>query len=848
MKKLIQLGKKYQTSLKVIFIASVILIVGHELNAIAKTVTLDQLGNTFSTLSIGAIIGMALIGFIAVLPMIGYDIILTKLLNTTVKPRYLFESSLLINTMNNIVGFGGLISMGLRSQIYGQGKHNRDIVQALSKVLLLLMSGLSIYSFAAFIFAFTSNNAHYVQKYWVWLLVGGLYFPIVVVISVLRKDAYIGNMTAKVRTGLILTSFLEWTGVIFSFMAIGKLMGIDFSIMQVLPLFIAAQVIGIISMIPGELGSFDVLMILGLAASGIPRDQVVAWILLYRLFYYIIPFAIGLIGFGKTFGQQFDDRFEHIPSKIISQVSLKLIVFLMYFTGFMLGLSATIPRAFIDYEWLVKVDPLYLPVISKFPLLFMAFAFFAVGRGLSSKIERAFLPTLVVLAISMMYSAWKYLYWPFIIFIAFLFLLAYLAKPELYRKQLVYSWEMMTKDGIFVFSLTILYLIVGFVTFKHHIFHHTIKTPGFFVFPSEKLWFAGLIVIIIIFIFLMLLFRYFENKRILIGSNFEENRVLYVLTNYGGNTDSELVFLKDKRIYFYQNKNKEDTAYLQFSIYRDKCIVMADPSGKKTDFNNLLFQFIQECDLFGYSPIFYEVSEKIVLQLHEIGFDFIKMGEDAYVRLPEFTTSGKKKKSLRSMLNQVSKAGCTSKMIYPPFSAETMAQLKSVSDSWLDGRTEKGFSLGFYLESYIQRNPIFIVKNEDDAIIAFANIMPTYTDDTVSIDLMRYSDNAPSGIMDYLFISLFEQLKSEDYQVFNLGMAPFSNVGITKYSFVEERIAFLIYKYGNRFYSFKGLRAYKDKYASFWKPRYTAYSKHNYLAFVMLSLLLNDNRSVKNND
>ena len=42
---------------------------------------------------------------------------------------------------------------------------------------------------------------------------------------------------------------------------------------QILPLFIAASVIGIVSMIPGELGTFDVMMIMGMGSLNIPRKR-----------------------------------------------------------------------------------------------------------------------------------------------------------------------------------------------------------------------------------------------------------------------------------------------------------------------------------------------------------------------------------------------------------------------------------------------------------------------------------------------------------------------------------------------------------------------------------------------
>ena len=47
----------------------------------------------------------------------------------------------------------------------------------------------------------------------------------------------------------------------------------------------------------GGMGTFDVLMILGLSQLGIDRSQAVVWLLYYRLFYYVTPFMTGVILF-----------------------------------------------------------------------------------------------------------------------------------------------------------------------------------------------------------------------------------------------------------------------------------------------------------------------------------------------------------------------------------------------------------------------------------------------------------------------------------------------------------------------------------------------------------------------
>lgn len=347
---------------------------------------------------------------------------------------------------------------------------------------------------------------------------------------------------------------------------------------------------------------------------------------------------------------------------------------------------------------------------------------------------------------------------------------------------------MVTIDGIIFLALTLLYIVIGVYnlpTFPHHK-HHFIE---FFFFPSEKIWFSGFVGILFVTLFIYLFIRYLEGSRHKIGLPLDEERAFTLLTTYGGNTDSQLIFLKDKDMYIYTDQNNEDTVLLQFKTINNKCIVMGDPSGKKEDFSVAVEQFINEADRWGYLPVFYEASEEVVMFLHEFGYDFIKMGEEAHVDLPNFTLSGKKMKSERAVMNRFSKENYHFDVLAPPFSEELIQELKSVSDEWLGSRKEKGFSLGFFSEDYLQRGKIAVARNQENHIVAFANIIPTYTEEEATIDLMRYSKEAPSGVMDYLFISLFNYMNDRGFSYFNLGMAPYQMLGhLKKVSFKNESL------------------------------------------------------------
>ena len=92
--------------------------------------------------------------------------------------------------------------------------------------------------------------------------------------------------------------------------------------------------------------------------------------------------------------------------------------------------------------------------------------------------------------------------------------------------------------------------------------------------------------------------------------------------------------------------------------------------------------------------------------------------------------------------------------------------------------------------------------------------------------------------MDFIFLSLFEWAKEEGYKNFNLGMAPLSKVGLSKFSFLSERIAAQIYLHGHLFYHFQGLRKFKEKYAGSWESKYLAYRRKSSLTLTMAQVTL----------
>ena len=71
------------------------------------------------------------------------------------------------------------------------------------------------------------------------------------------------------------------------------------------------------------------------------------------------------------------------------------------------------------------------------------------------------------------------------------------------------------------------------------------------------------------------------------------------------NSDSQLIFLKDKRMFAYE-KDGEPTVLLQFACFNNKWVVMGDPSGKKRRFSEAIEALSKKQIDYAIFPVFYE--------------------------------------------------------------------------------------------------------------------------------------------------------------------------------------------------------------------------------------------------
>ncbi len=207
----------------------------------------------------------------------------------------------------------------------------------------------------------------------------------------------------------------------------------------------------------------------------------------------------------------------------------------------------------------------------------------------------------------------------------------------------------------------------------------------------------------------------------------------------------------------------------------------------------------------------------------ELGFAIQKTGESATVPLEQFSLSGRRREVLRRNWRKAGETGAVFEVLDHDQVLEQMDELKRVSDVWLSHHSggDKTFSMGGFEERYVAEFPCAVVR-VDGAIAAFATIWPTHDRSAFSMDLMRYADEAPKNVMDYLFVELLHWGREQGYQAFEFGMAPLAGLEDRPLAPIMSRVGNLLFERGEELYNFRGVRRYKDKYDPVWQPRYVA--------------------------
>lgn len=601
-----------------------------------------------------------------------------------------------------------------------------------------------------------------------------------------------------------------------------------------LAVYVAAIGLGMLSHVPAGLGVFEAVMMAGLSQS-ISLDSLLGALLLYRVVYYVLPLLLAILVLLVTETRQMASR----PAIAgITQVAVKLAPALVSAFALLIGslliFSSVVPTGPDNLEYLSGVVPLPLLEGAHFMSSMLGLALVISARGLGQRLDGAWwvamASSLAALLVSLpTAAAWHQMVLLGLLMVALFLNRAAFDRPaNLFGQALGPAW-LAGMGVILLMALVILLFVYRDTEYTHELWWQ-------FEFSSEAPRGLRALLGVAIGASAAAMFSLLRPAQIVPGTAPEDELARAAdIVMAQDNADANLVRMGDKRLLFSGSRR----SFLMYGVQGRSWIALADPVGDAEEFSELVWRFVEMARNGGGRAAFYQISPGLLSPCVDAGLRAFKLGELASVDLPEFNLKSSKLSGLRQSYNRGLRDGLGFEILPREAVAAVLDDLKAVSDGWLahHNTREKTFSLGAFEPHYITSQPVAVVRLEG-RIVAFATVMVTDTKAEATIDLMRFSPDAPKVAMDFLFVSILGGLKDMGYRRFNLGMAPLSGMARREVAPVWDRLGGALFEHGERFYNFKGLRAFKSKFQPRWEPRYLAVSNGTGAALALVDVTL----------
>jgi len=806
-------------------------------NEVSYDDVIEALANTRWS-SIGLAVFFTALSFAA---LVGYDVNAITYIGRSLPFVPVAITAFSAYAVGNTAGFGALSGGAIRFRAYSRlGLSPDDIGRVIAFVTLAFGIGLlAVTALASLVTAPRIGAILDIDGDWVRA-------GAVVIIIVLTAVVILGRDGRTVSVGSLSIRLPDTRTSSQQFLITALDIAASASVLYVLlpqteigwPSFLAiyatAVGLGVLSHVPAGLGVFETVIVAALG-NRVSLDEVLGSLVLYRVIYHVLPLLIAtLVVIGVEIRQLAHHPVASTLRKLEFRLAPPLLATFSMIAGAMLIFSSVTPTPDSDINFLGNYLPLPVFEGAHFLSSILGLLLFVAARGIGQRLDGAWWTGMVCTALALVLAFMRALALFEATFLIILLIGLFLSAKQFKRRASLFG-HVLTPSWIAAMfivvaaAITVLLFVYREVDYSRELWWQ-------FEFSGEAP--RGLRAVLGLAIFaatisVFSLLRPAARRSALSTPGDLERAVQLVMAQ--DNADANLVRMGDKRLMF----SESGKAFIMYGIQGRSWIALFDPVGPQEEKADLVWRFVEEARAQGGRAVLYQISPGLLSHCVDAGLRAFKLGELAIVDLSHFDLKGSRLAALRQAINKGVREGLEFSVIEQPDVMTHVEELRRVSDAWLEDHNtrEKTFSLGAFRDDYVSAQPVAILR-KDGRIVAFATLSLTDTKYEGTVDLMRFMPGAPKGSMDFLFVKIMEYLRDAGYGHFNLGMAPLSGMSTREAALAWDRIGSVVFEHGERFYNFKGLKAFKSKFQPAWEPRYLAVAGGVSPAIVMMDATL----------
>jgi phosphatidylglycerol lysyltransferase len=581
--------------------------------------------------------------------------------------------------------------------------------------------------------------------------------------------------------------------------------------------YAVAVIAGIISHVPGGIGVFETVILYTM--PDVPKDALLGSLLAYRVVYYLVPLFFGTLLFiSKEVSAQRSAlaKARELAGIYIAPVVPQIAGGLTFLAGVLLLISGATPSIDERIHALYQFLPLIVVEASHLAGSVIGLGLLILARALFRRVQAGYHITFWLLTAGIFASLLKGLDFEEGTALAIVLGVLALGRNAFHRPTAILSERVGPVWIVSIIGVISLAVWIGFVAYRRVDYSDELWWTFALDGDAPRMLRASLVVVVLLAAYLLLtMLRPAQPEPAVAGpDDLERARKVIVKSDL---TVSNASLMGDKRLLF----NESGDSFVMYQIAGRSWIALGDPVGPESGAEELVWRFREMSDRHGGQTVFYQASGDRLPLYVDLGLAALKIGEEARVPLADFSLEGSARADLRQAHRRAERDGASFEVLSPAEWQELFPTLEKISNSWLSSKStsEKRFSIGSFSADYLGNFPMALVRSEGSPT-AFANLWSTGTKEELSVDLMRFGNDAPRGAMDYLFIELMKWGRTNGYHWFNLGMAPLAGLERHPLAPAWHRVGNFVFRYGEHFYNFEGLRRYKAKFEPVWEPKY----------------------------
>lgn len=595
---------------------------------------------------------------------------------------------------------------------------------------------------------------------------------------------------------------------------------LDIGFFSFLGIYLLAMAAGLISSVPGGIGVFEAILVATLPQ--VAPNILLGTILIYRLIYYVAPLILALMLLVSIEVRHHGRALQVSSGRMtdwLSGIAPQAIGALVFLAGIVLLVSGAIPAIGARLDLIARTVPLPLLELSHLTGSLVGVGLLILARSLYQRLHNGYLATLGLLAVGIVASLLKGLDYEEACILTVILIALWLCRAEFHRLGSVAGQRLPARWVAALLFVVCIVSWVGLVSYRGIAYSHELWWQFALDADAPRTLRAGMVAALAVMAFAgWTLLRTAPVGATPAPASDAEDKIRRVLET-AEDAAANVALLGDKRLLW----SPDERAFIMYQISGDSWIAMGDPVGPFEYHEDLAWAFRELVDRFSGRPVFYQVADRSLSLYIDLGLSLSKLGEDARVPLEGFSLEGSQRARLRQAVHRAERDGASFDVVLRADVPRIMADLRKISDEWLAARStaEKAFSLGSFSPDYLQNFDCAVARVQGE-IVAFANLWAAPAAGELSIDLMRHGEDAPKGMMDFLFAQLMLWGAANGYRWFSLGMAPLSGMEQRPLAPLWHKLGHFVYTHGESFYNFEGLRSYKEKFDPNWSPRYLA--------------------------